>query len=416
MMFKSLESRRHRRNLPFTCALFLSSLISLSASGQAPAAENLRDDVAGALRGSQFATDVHFTSTFEVRRLMERLASDKSDWDLDQWRQLDHITYIVCHDSYTMTRRMNEVPISATVPQREYQQVVMWRNGEAWTRADNEKSVSITASVVTGDMSSLGFLFSQIDGRFPAHRPLADVVEESHPIASSREGDDATYRFALNRETANSAQFSVTMHRWADRPLLHEYVSELSDAPTSGSFGDHVYYKSVFRILRWQETDAGRMIPAEAELLITGPVNTLDHDSDQGTAKIIYTRQEFGLLGPDCKASTSDPISLDPGTKVYDDRLNLNYEIGRDYLYWDGTMYHLDTPLLEPPSDDLDVLLANARPAPIAPAPVPDDTTDGSEDHRPLRERFAGPLLVAVAVMLGVTGSFMLWVRRRTCA
>ena len=396
-----------------TFILYVCCVVVPPAPAQQPA--NIQSRVAYNLRESQTHRKYSFETTFEVR-IHEASPINESLKRPDAWVQHDEIDYFVCHDTFIMNRRMFE-PSSAKTPlHMTYRQTVAWFDGASRTNTDDDNSVTIGTATVPGDLASMGYLFNHMDGRFPAHRPLDDVVEKSHPISFVEDDATMTYRFALEPATANSIQMSVTLRKTGAHWQLIEYRTELSDAPTAESFDDDVYYRSSFRILSWQDDGRGTMIPEAAELAITGPTYMPDHSSPQVMAMTTYTRKTFALIDDNCDQSVRNPIELAAGTKVYDDRLKLSYEIGKDYLYWDGTMYRLNEPLLEPPNNRLEELLASAQALPTIAAPnqetIPVGVADlEPSDNDPLKKNVI--VILVLATSAGTLFMFGLMFMRR---
>lgn len=87
--------------------------------------------------------------------------------------------------------------------------------------------------------------------------------------------------------------------------------------------------------------------------------------------RAVYTRTSFDWVD----AGEVDPelfaVPMPVGTRAYDDRLKLSFEIGGTYLLLDGTMYEVAEPIMEHPGDKLGEWLRDATPV------VPPDESPG---------------------------------------
>ena len=341
---------------------------------------------------------IDFETEFEYRYLKPKPADDDSPWDNEKIQALDYFRYVTLDDKLYIRRR-SKTPGSGN----NYEQINTWSDGVWSHRVTGEQSVGFYAETSAPDLNSHGFLFNMIEGRFPAHNTLAGAIRRGRILECSVDDNKLTCRLAAGGNAAQRARY--TIHADLEpRFRLNEYTIELY-SPGENKLTE----RQTYRVLSWQEIKGGYQIPAEAVIDGWSSRNPDPAGTSEGISlHVIYKRLNFRLINKNDTDLSLFETPLPPGTRVYDDRLHLSYEIGDDYLFLDGRLYKLEKPLMEPPGDKLGELLRTAKEQTevafdnVSETPVPQTHTLKKEPEKEPLPR------VYIVVLLLVTGAAIL--------
>jgi hypothetical protein len=233
-------------------------------------------------------------------------------------------------------------------------QVNVWASGGWSHRRDDEPAVAFSDKAGPVDTAAQGFLFNLIDGRFRGLLPIETILREGQLRGQEQRGDTLHSKVVPAFGGDGTVVYSVAL-RTAPTPEMESLEIEIFTGEPRACMT-----RQVFRVQAWKDY-GGVRLPESAELKAWQ--SSISTDEVQGAADIVttYRRTAFRLLDPTEDLSQEFLTPLPHGTKVYDARQGMSYEIGRDYLFIDGTMYQLQEPLQAPPGDSLSDLLRTAK-------------------------------------------------------
>lgn len=295
-----------------------------------------------------------FDTAFELRIFPSRPVQDDRPWEPESWDMLEDFRLVASGNRFYSLRRAYAHPTSTNgTPPLRYSQGNVWSDGTWSHRVHGEEVVTLQSIPVPTDFYSQEFVFDLIDGRFPSFASLADQVKVGRPIKQSVKDGILTYRFASADVSAASLQHILEIRLATPNQLLSHTI-ELSDAAEDAieDFDRHVYQRQTYRVVDWMETGVSP-IPRVVQLDATGPENARNRQSPQAVRRAVYTRQSIRFLAPGEADEQLFTVAMPSGTKVHDERINLDFEIGKSLLILDGQIYETGHPIEKHPGDQL---------------------------------------------------------------
>ncbi len=320
------------------------------------------DELADKLVEANVLLNRDFDTTFEYRVLKASPHEDESPRDAQDWEFFETFRYVALGDKLYMLRVSYKRPDGAprARPVVQHRQENIWTNGAWALRVEGDNAVSFFAQPRPTDLQTKGFIFNLLEGRYPSHRTLADLVRTGTVLNQSVEDGILSYRFAQDDTPASRLQYTIRA-QFEPSFELHGYTIELSGSPTLEDFQRHLQMRQVYTVLEWQEV-GGLRIPRIAQIESFGSARGLQSNPPLLRSRTFYTRQSFqeiaeGDIDPELFA-----VPLPIGTGVYDDRIKLGFEIGGMHLSLDGVVYEVDQPIMEHPGDRLGEMIRQATP------------------------------------------------------
>ncbi len=320
-----------------------------------------RDEFAKQIDAANVLSSHDFETVFEMRVYPRRPQDDQSPWDPLQWETLEEFRFVALGRKLYLHRTAYtkaEDPSQAPIP--SYVQENRWVDGTWSHRVNDQSIVSLFAQPGPTDLFSKGFLFNLMDGKYPSYETLTELVANGHTLGQLSEGDILSYRFAQSKTLASSTQHIIHASLKPHFEMTG-YTVELADSNANGNFAERVQTRASYQVLEWEEIGNLRL-PKRARLDTLAPANVEKMEGPPWIWRAEYTRKSFQEITADDIKPDLFAVSQPVGTKVYDDRIKLSFEIGDTYLSLDGTLYMLKEPVMEHPGERLAEMIQSATP------------------------------------------------------
>ncbi len=391
--------------------LIVTSLwIAAGASAQEARQPVTADMLAQWLDEANILSGVDFDTTFEVRALKLRPAEQQGSWDLDQYDFLEHYRYVLSSNQMRIERR----DISNANDPNAYTQINVWSDGTWSHRVEGDVGITLSGQPFPTDLWGQGLIFNTLEGRFSSYRTLHDLVRTGRPLSQTIEDGVLTYRFARDDVPSTLTQYVFRCQLPPDFKLL-SYDTEIFSTLDEFGVGSELLVSQKYVIEEWREF-GDRMIPEFAYLESWRAENPDPSGPAPLRNRVMFTRTSFSEFD-DVKAVAAQFTTLMPhGTKIYDRRLNLSFEIGSDFLSLDGAPYQLKEPVMEPPGDGWAELLRSAKVMTV-PADSLKPQVNGTPMAGLIDDDSAGPwqrtlLMTVVLVVIVMVGFVVARVRK----
>lgn len=276
-----------------------------------------------------------------------------------------------------------------------YEQVNVWSDGTWSDRVVGEDTDSLHGVVASPDLFGRGFMFNLMEGRFGSPERLQACVRNGRCTEQSITANVLYYSFEAEGLPSGRQRYELHAELTPKFRVLSFTVEIFRERDAADPTAREVY-----TVRKWRDAD-GVLIPAEADVLGWQPARP-DLQLEVPTAsKCVYRRIDFRPLSPALVDESLFQTPMPIGTKVWDERLNLSYNIGEAFLVVDGVSYELREPLMEPPRDRLSELIQTAvrKQGALAASAVDLSSVDGTASQL---SRFSIPMLLGVAFITGI--------------
>jgi hypothetical protein len=341
------------------------------------------DQLADMLADSQVLATEMWRTQFDMRVYDWQDINEAIEWNDGNLRSLETYEYASTRGEICVIRQVVSGPRG-----KLYRQINVW-SGDCWGQwVDGAGVVELSGKASPPDMLGYGFIFNCMEGAVPSRlHTIEEKVRGGRLIRQSYDDDMLVYVFKQEGEYGDNVQHEIKARIEPEFALL-----EYSIALYSVDGEDRLVGRQSYVVDSWGDY-GGKRLPKTAYVDMWRESTPNDPESSQVVGRVLYTRTAFSpITSDDVDHSKFDTI-FKHGTKVHDERMNLSYEIGKSYLYLDGTMYETDGPIMAPPGDRLGELIGQAVPytptisaqsstgntnmTPPAAALVQEDTTPG---------------------------------------
>lgn len=314
--------------------------------------------LANKLDAANVLVNEDFETTFEYRVLRPTSLND-GPVATDDWAFLEAFRYVAAGSQLYVLRVVYKHPegSSGAPPDIKGRQENVWARSTWSHHLTGDNAVSLYAQARPTDLKNKGFIFNLIEGRYSSLPSLSQLVRRAVVLDQSVEGGVLSYRFADDESIASRVQYTIRV-KLEPTIVLLGYTVEISDSPSLEDFQLHVRLRDTYTVTEWQQVGDLR-IPRIAVLETFGSVRA-DHPREP--TRTIYSRQSFRKLAPNDVDPGLFMVPLPTGTRVYDDRYKVGFEIGAPYLALDGAVYECEQPIMEHPGNRLSEILQRARP------------------------------------------------------